>query len=119
MTDIVERLRAEWVADVNSCPQCGADDTDQTDGLMREAADEIERLRKRIVELDGFVKDGNEQQVAVENENGRLRAAIFDWARDISAAEGVLFLRGSEWETMIMGLLDEEAARRGGWEDWR
>lgn len=49
MTDIVEKLRAKWVADVNSCPQCGADDTDQTDGLMREAADEIERLREEIM----------------------------------------------------------------------
>ena len=49
----------------------------------------------------------------------RLRTAIFDWARDINAAEGILFLRGSEWEPMIMGILDAEAARRGGWEGWR
>lgn len=52
MTDIVEKLRAEWVADVNSCPQCGADDTDQTDGLMREAADEIERLRAALRQIE-------------------------------------------------------------------
>ena len=60
MTDIVEKLRAEWVADVNSCPQCGADDTDQTDGLMREAANEIERLREEVKQLRGAVsRDSN------------------------------------------------------------
>jgi hypothetical protein len=47
-----------------------------------------------------------------------MREAIFDWARDINAAEGVLFLKGSKWEPMIMEILEAEAARRGGWEGW-
>ena len=47
-----------------------------------------------------------------------LRAAIFDWARDINAAEGILFLRGSEHEPMIIKTLEAEAARRGSWDGW-
>lgn len=57
MTDIVERLRTVGVMDANSCPQCGAPDTDQTDWLMCEAADEIEALRKDLDQLDRLMSD--------------------------------------------------------------
>lgn len=36
----------------------------------------IEKMRERIVELDDFVKTGNELMVAVENENGKLREEV-------------------------------------------
>lgn len=51
-----------------------------------EAADEIERLHERIVELDAFLVIANEQQVAVENENGELRGIIQQAADDVVAA---------------------------------
>lgn len=44
--------------------------------LLKAQALENERLRERIVELDAFLVIANEQQVAVENENGNLRSII-------------------------------------------
>jgi chromosome segregation ATPase len=44
--------------------------------LMGDAGDEIERLRARIVELDGFIKTIEEQATALEEENARLNNEI-------------------------------------------
>ncbi len=66
MNDIVERLRKgiEWTGPTQ-------DDTGQTENLMDEAADEIERLREwnREIAL-------NAREFAAENE--RLRSALGD-----------------------------------------
>ena len=42
-------------------------------GLLKAQVLENERQRKLILELDAFLVIANEQQVAVENENGGLR----------------------------------------------
>ena len=55
-------------------------------GLLKVQVRENERLRKRIVDLDAFLVIANEQQVAVENENGELRGIIQQAADDVVAA---------------------------------
>ena len=55
-------------------------------GLLKVQVRENERLRERIVELDAFLVIANEQQVAVENENGELRGIIQQAADDVVAA---------------------------------
>jgi hypothetical protein len=55
-------------------------------GLLKVQVLENERLRERIVELDAFLVIANEQQVAVENENGELRGIIQQATDDVVAA---------------------------------
>lgn len=78
MSDIVERLRKgiEWTGPTQ-------DDTGQTENLMDEAADEIERLREwnREIAL-------NAREFVAENE--RLRAAL-------KSAEGELWNISNAW----------------------
>jgi hypothetical protein len=55
-------------------------------GLLKVQVLENERQRKLILELDAFLVIANEQQVAVENENGELRGIIQQAADDVVAA---------------------------------
>jgi hypothetical protein len=43
---------------------------------MEDAVEEIERLRERTAELDGFVITINEQATALEEDNERLNKAL-------------------------------------------
>ena len=67
MSDITERLRTVGVIDANPCPQCGAPDADQINGIMCEAADEIELLRGWIMDLSvANGKLGDENKLLTE-----------------------------------------------------
>ena len=86
--DFVTRLREE-VASENRIQRLMADAANYIDDLHSEINImhyEIVRLRERIVELDAFLVIANEQQVAVENENGELRGIIQQAADDVVAA---------------------------------
>lgn len=73
MTDIVARIEAHLQNDN------AAERHWNCDNLLEEA-------QARIVELDAFLVIANEQQVAVENENGELRGIIQQAADDVVAA---------------------------------
>ena len=73
MTDIVARIEAHLQNDN------AAERHWNCDNLLEEA-------QARIVELNAFLVIANEQQVAVENENGELRGIIQQAADDVVAA---------------------------------
>jgi hypothetical protein len=54
---------------------------------MEDAVEEIERLRERTAELDGFVITINEQATALEDEIERLNKAL-KWEQDRSGRVG-------------------------------
>jgi len=94
VTDIVERLRSfctDWDGSSMS------NDTEPMPGLhcieLREAADEIERLRAAIAAppvwqpIETAPKDGRKIIVAYVNRNGKPRTVMARWLTDERAAE--------------------------------
>lgn len=83
--DEIERLRA-WVIEMSVKAGKLIDERDKFWRERDEAEDEVEALKTRVLELEDFLAIGNEQQVAVENENGELRGIIQQAADDVVAA---------------------------------
>jgi hypothetical protein len=69
-------------------------------GLLKAQVLENERLRERIAELDAFVAIGNEQQVAVENENGWLKT-------DLHRLDELMSAIAMEWVKVPLSLHGE------------
>ena len=83
MNDIVTTLREAACLPNTGCMSlrtCVCD-------VMEDAVEEIERLRERTAELDGFVITINEQATALEDEIERLNKAL-KWEQDRSGRVG-------------------------------